>query len=153
MQMTKVYSSFPRSIPAHKSSALKTAETELDNPFSNLLRLVADKRLHLLHLICLFLVFRMRCYSGFSLKSTGHMCDGRPLASPVFSPPGGSRRIFLRFSRSMGSTLCVTFGPRFCFFMNYHLAPEQVPLVIVVAHAIPSLAFFLLRYGFIAVKL
>ena len=27
-------------------------------------------------------------------------------------------------------------------FMNYHLAPEQVPLVIVVAHAISSLAFY-----------
>ena len=46
-------------------------ETALENQFSNLLHLVADKRLHLLHLICLFLVFRLRYYNGFSLKPTG----------------------------------------------------------------------------------
>ena len=85
----EVHSSSLRSMLAHKSSALKIAETGLENRFSNLLRLVADKRLHLLHLICLFLVFRLRCYNGFSLMPTGLMCDGRPIVSPLFSPPGG----------------------------------------------------------------
>ena len=51
MKMMKVYSSSLRLILAHKSSASKIAETELENGFSNLLRLVVDKRLHLLHLI------------------------------------------------------------------------------------------------------
>ena len=32
------------------------------------------------------------------------MCDGRPFASPLFPPPGGSRRPFLRFPFSMGFT-------------------------------------------------
>ena len=78
MEMTKVFLSSQRSMLAHKSSVSKIAETELENRFSNLLRLVADKRLPLLHLICLFLVFRLRCYNGFSLKPTGLTCDGRP---------------------------------------------------------------------------
>ena len=79
---------------------------------------------------------------------------GRPLPRlTVFSPPGGSRRIFLRFSHSMGSTLLCHIWSAVLLFVKYHLAPEKVPLVIVVAHAIASLAFFLLRYGFIAVKL
>ena len=115
MQMTKVYSSSLRSILAHRSLASKIAETDLESRFSNLLRLVADKRLHLLHLICLFLVFRLRCYNGFSLKPTGLMCDGRSLRLPVFLPPGGSRRLFVRFSISMDLTLCVPFDSRCCF--------------------------------------
>ena len=97
MQMTKVYSSSLRSILAHKSSASKIAETELENRFSILLRLVADKRLHLLHLICLFLVFRLRCYNGFSLKPTGLMCDGRSLASPFFRRLAGRGAFFCGF--------------------------------------------------------
>ena len=84
MEMTKVYSSSLRSILAHKSSASKIAETELENRFSNLLRLEADKLLLMLHLICLFLVFLLKCCNGFSLKLTGLMCDGRPLASLLF---------------------------------------------------------------------
>ena len=79
MKMTKVFSSSQRSMLAHKFSASKIAETELENRFSNLLRLVVDKRLPLLHLICLFLVFRLRCCNGFSLKLTGLICDGRSL--------------------------------------------------------------------------
>ena len=78
MEMTKVFSFSQRWMLVHKSSASKIAETELENWFSNLLRLVADKRLLLLHLICLFLVFRLKCCNGFSLKLTGLMCDGRP---------------------------------------------------------------------------
>ena len=93
MQMTKVYSSSLRSILAHKFSALKIAGTELENRFSNLLRLVADKRLHLLHLICLSLVFLLKC----SLKSTGHMCDGRSLASPSSRRLAGRGDFFCGF--------------------------------------------------------
>ena len=37
--------------------------------------------------------------------------------------------------------------------MSYHLIPEKVPVAIVVAHAIPYLAFFSLLYGFVAVTL
>ena len=97
MQMIKVYSSSPRSIPAHKSSASKIAEKDLENLFSNLLRLVADKRLHLLHLICLFLVFRMKCHNGFSLNPTLPMCDGRSLASPFFRRLAGRGAFFCGF--------------------------------------------------------
>ena len=43
------------------------------------------------------------------------MCDGRPPRLPAFSPPGGSRRLFLRFPVSMGPTLCVLFDSRCCF--------------------------------------
>ena len=49
------------------------------------------------HLICLFLVFLLKCYNGFSLKPTGLMCDGRPLALRAFSPPGGSNAFLCGF--------------------------------------------------------
>ena len=97
MMMTKVFSSSQRSMLAHKSSASKIAETELENRFSNLLRLVADKPLPLLHLICLFLVFRLKCCNGFSLKLTGLMCDGRSLASPLFRRLAGRGAFFCCF--------------------------------------------------------
>ena len=73
MKMPKVFSSSQRSMLAHKISASKIAETELENRFSNLLRLVVDKRLPLLHLICLFLVFRLRCCNGFSQANRTHV--------------------------------------------------------------------------------
>ena len=82
MKMTKVFSFSQRSMLAHKFSASKIAETELENRFSNLLHLVVDKRLLLLHLICLFLVFRLRCCNGFSLSSQQASCV---MAAP--SPP------------------------------------------------------------------
>ena len=44
----------------------------------------SGQTLLLLHLICLFLAFRLRCCNGFSLKLTGLMRDGRTLASPLF---------------------------------------------------------------------
>ena len=103
----------PRSTLDHKSSASKIAETAVENQFSNLLRLVADKRLHLLHLICLFLVFRMGCYNGLSLKPTGLMCDGRSLASPIFRHLAGPGAFFCGFLFRWGSSICVTLGPRF----------------------------------------
>ena len=40
-----MYSSYQRSMLAHKSSASKIEETDLENRFSNLLRLEADKLL------------------------------------------------------------------------------------------------------------
>ena len=142
MQMTKVYSSSPRSIPAHKSSALKIAQTELENKFSNLLRLVADKRLHLLHLICLPLLQRVLSQVVTAASSPPRFFAAwrvKAHFSAVFSFDG-----FYALCHIWSAVL---------LFVNYHLAPEKVPLVIVVAHAISSLAFFLLRYGFIAVKL
>ena len=110
MEMTKVHSSSQRQTLAHMSSASK----DLENRCSNLLLLEADKLLHLLHLSCLFLVFLLKCCNVFSLKPTGLMCDGRAPRLPAFSPPGGSRRLFLRFPVSMGSTLCVLFDSRCC---------------------------------------
>ena len=71
LMMTKVFSSFQRSTLAHMSSASKIEEMELANWFSNLLRLEADKHLLLLRLICLFLVFRLKCCKWFSLRSLG----------------------------------------------------------------------------------
>ena len=94
MEMTKVQLSSQRSMLAPKSSASKIKETELENRCSNLLRLVTDKRLHLLHLICLFLVFRLKCCNGFSLKPTSLMCDGRSLASPLCCRPAGRGALF-----------------------------------------------------------
>ena len=60
MEMTKMLSSFQRSMLAHKSSASKVEETESENQCSNLLRLEADKLLPLFHLICVFLVFLLK---------------------------------------------------------------------------------------------
>ena len=62
-----------RSILVHKLSASKIVEIELENQFSTLLHLVADKHLCLLHMICLFLVFVLKCCNVFSLEPTGHM--------------------------------------------------------------------------------
>ena len=103
MEMTKVLSSFHRSMLAHKSSASKIEETALENRFSNMLHLVVDKRLPLLHLICLFLVFRLRCCTGFSLKPTGLMCDGRPSPPRFFAAWRVEAFFFVFFLVSMGS--------------------------------------------------
>ena len=46
---------------------------------------------------CLFLVFRMRCYNGFSLKPTGLMCDGRSFASPFLRRLAGRGAFFCGF--------------------------------------------------------
>ena len=94
MHMTKEYSSSPRSTLDPKSSASKIAETALENQFSNLLHWVADKHLCLLHLICLFLVFRMRCYNGSLSSQQGLMCDGRSLASPFLPRLAGRGAFF-----------------------------------------------------------
>ena len=69
---------------AHKSSALKIEETCLENMCSNLPLLEVDSCLPLIHLICLFLVFLLKCCNWFSLKPTRPMCDGRRFASSPF---------------------------------------------------------------------
>ena len=99
MEMTRVFSSSQLSMLARKSSASKIAETELENQFSNLLRLEADKRLLLLHLICLFFVYHLKCCNGFSVKLTGLMCDGHHLASPLIRRLAGRVAFFCCFSR------------------------------------------------------
>ena len=97
MEVTKVLLSSQHSILAHRSSASKIEETDLENQFSNLLRLGADKHSPLLHLICVFLVFLMKYCSGFSLKPTGLMCDGRLFASPLFRRLAGRGDFFCGF--------------------------------------------------------
>ena len=92
-EMTKVHSSSQHLTLVHKSSALNIEETRLENLCSNLPPLKMDKHFHLLHLICLFLMFLLKCSNGFSLKPTRPMCDGRLFAS--FSPSRlGSRGAF-----------------------------------------------------------
>ena len=84
MDMTKVYSSSQRSMLTHNSSASKVEESELENRCSNLLRLEVDSCLPLFYLICVFLVFLLKCCNGFSIKLTGLMCDGRSVAYTLF---------------------------------------------------------------------
>ena len=82
MEMTKVHLSSQHSTPAHKSSALQIEETELENHCSNLPLFEVNSCLLLLHLICLFLVFLLKCCNGFSLKPTQQVC-----VMAAFSPP------------------------------------------------------------------
>ena len=68
--------------------------------------LEVDSCLSLLHLICLFLVFLLKCCNGFSLKPAQPKCDARLLP---FSPPGESRVLFPQLPFSIGSTRCYLF--------------------------------------------
>ena len=95
MEMTKVHSSSQRSTLARMSSASKIEEMEFANRCSNLLLLKAGKHLPLFHLSCLSLVFLLMCCNVLSLKPTRPMCDGRPIASPLFRRLAG-RGAFLR---------------------------------------------------------
>ena len=79
------------------SSAPKIEETASENLCSNLCLLEVDSCLPLLHLICVFLVFLRKYCNGFSLKPTGLMCDGRPLASPLFRRLAGRGAFFCGF--------------------------------------------------------
>ena len=108
MGMTKVHLSSQRSTPARKFSALRIEKMVLENLCSNMPLLEVGSCLLLLHLTCVFLVFLVKCCNGSSLKPARPMCDGRPLASPLFSPLGGSRRPFPRFPVSMGATPCLS---------------------------------------------
>ena len=150
MQMTKVYSSSPHSIlDAKISSASKIAETALENQFSNLLHLVADKRLLLLHLICLFLVFRLRYYNGFSLKPTGLRCDGRSLASPLLRRLAGRGAFFCSFLIRWVLHLAFSLIRGGAMHESASCSREDA-LGDCGHHAIPFLAFFLHLGGFVA---
>ena len=97
MEMTKVHLSSQCLTPAHKSSALKIEDTVSENLCSNLPPLEVDKHLPLFHLICLFLVFLLKCCNGFSLKPAQPMCDGRLFASSPFSRLASRGALFCRF--------------------------------------------------------
>ena len=60
-----------------------------------------------------------------------------PLRLTAFSPPGGSRRLFLRFPVSMGSSLCVDIRLATLLCMIQHLAPGKMLLMNVGAHTVP----------------
>ena len=77
--------------------SIKNRRNGIGKRFSNLLHLEADNLLPLLRLICVSLVFLLKFCNGFSLKLTGLMCDGRPLASPLFSRLAGRGAIFCGF--------------------------------------------------------
>ena len=64
---------------------------------------MVDKRLPLSHLICLFLVFRLRCCNGFS-SSQQASCVMAPPSPPRFFAAWRVEALFL-FPASMGSTL------------------------------------------------
>ena len=112
MEMTKVHSSFQRSMLTHESSALKIEETELENWCSNLLLLEADKRLPLLHLSCLFLVILLKCCNVFSLAIQQGQCVMAAFSPPRFFAAWRVEAPFYAVPVSMGSTLCVIFDSR-----------------------------------------
>ena len=74
---------------AHRASA---------NRLQNKTKTMTCSKWLLINLICLFLVFLLKCCNGFSLKPTGLMCDGRPLAFPLSRRLAG-RGAFLRVFR------------------------------------------------------
>ena len=134
-EMTKVLLSSQQSTPAHKSSALKIEETGLENQCSNLPLLEVDKHSPFLHLICLFLVFHLKCCNGFSLKSTGLMCDGRLFASSPFCRMASRGALFYGF-------------PLRWVLHVPHLAPGKILLMNVGAHAMHYLVSSFLPCGF-----
>ena len=93
-EMTQV---FLRLTPVHKFLASRIEETALENQCSNLPLLKADSCLHLLHLICVFVMFLMKCCSRSSLKPARPMCDGRPFASPLLCRLAGRGSFFCGF--------------------------------------------------------
>ena len=96
MEMTKVHSS-SQGLSAHMSSALSFEKTELENLRSHLPPFEAESCLLLLHLTCVLLVFLVKSCNGSSLKPAPPMCDGRPLASPLFRRLAGRDGFYLRF--------------------------------------------------------
>ena len=83
--------------PQHQRSKKRDWKT----PCSNLPPLEVDKLLPLLRLICLFLVFLLKCCNVFSLRPSQPMCDGRLFASPLFRRLA-CRGAFSAVSRSDG---------------------------------------------------
>ena len=100
-----------------------------------------DSCLPLFHLICLFLVFLLKCCNGFSLKPTRLMCDGRIFASSPFCRLACRGALFRGFlfrwvlhfvlSLTRGVALCV---PPYC--------SREDSLDECGGHAILYLAFF-----------
>ena len=87
-----------RSTSVRRFSGSKIEETVLENLCSNLLHLEAHSCLHLLHLICMFLVFLTTCCNRSSLKPARPMRDGRPFASPPFRRLAGRGSLFRGFT-------------------------------------------------------
>ena len=86
MEMIEVRLSSQRSTPVHKFLATRIEETALENLCSNMPFLEVDSCLLLFYLICLFLVFLVKCCSRSSLKPARPMCHGRPFAWRVEAP-------------------------------------------------------------------
>ena len=92
----------------HKSSAKIIAETELENRFSNLHRLVTRQTFTLLHLICLFLVFRLRFHNGVFLSIQEGSCVLSASALPPLYSRLAVRGFISVFSWFDGSFLAVS---------------------------------------------
>ena len=71
--------------------SIKDGGIVFENPCSNLLPLEVDKHLPLLHLICVFLLFLVKCCSRSSPKAA------RQFRCSASSPRGVSRPLFPRF--------------------------------------------------------
>ena len=97
METTQAHSLSLRLTPVHKFSASRIEEAAWENQCSNLPLVEADSCLPLLHLICVFLVFLVKCCSRSSLKPARPMCDGRPFASPLFCRLAGRGSFSPRF--------------------------------------------------------
>ena len=69
----------------------------IGKPVFKLAPLEVDKHLPLLHLICVVLVFLLKCCNGFSLKPARPMCDARHFAFPLFRRLAGRGAIFRGF--------------------------------------------------------
>ena len=134
IEMTKMHSSSQRSTLARMSSASKIEETELENRCSNMPLLEAGKKLPLLHLSCLSLVFLLMCCNVFSLKPTRPMCDGRLLASPLFRLLSCRGALFQGFPFRWFLQI-VIFDSRRCFCMIQHVASGKILSMNVSAHA------------------
>ena len=86
----------------HTFSVIRIADTARENQCSKLLHLETGRRLLSLLLICVFLVFLMKCCNRSSLKPAiwlriaRPMCDGRLFRLTASSPLGGSRGPFCR---------------------------------------------------------
>ena len=92
-----------RSTYGLKFAVLRIAETVWGNQWANLLRLETDSCWLLLLLICVFLVFMMMCCNrsfrkpAIWLRIARPMCDGRPVASPLFRRLAGRGPFFTHF--------------------------------------------------------
>ena len=128
-------------------SVSRIEETGLENLCSNLLHLETDNCLPLLHLTCVFLVYRLRSCNGFSLKQTGLMCNGRPFASPLFFAAWRVEAPFSAVSLSDELYNLRSLWLDACPCRTQHLALGKIRCTNAVARVIPCRASFLLRHG------